>query len=152
MALIKVTELLDQPATAQATLSLPFELRQKSRLKATLDSGEEVGLMLPRGHVLRGGDCLKAENGMIIQLKAAQESVTTATAPDSLTMQRACYHLGNRHVPLQVSEGWIRYLKDHVLDDMVVSLGLSITHEYAPFEPEVGAYHHSHQHSGHHHD
>jgi urease accessory protein len=67
-------------------------------------------------------------------------------------MQRACYHLGNRHVPLQVSEGWIRYLKDHVLDDMVVSLGLTITHEHAPFEPEVGAYHHSHQHSGHHHD
>ncbi len=147
MSLIKVTELLDHPATAQATLSLPFELRQKSRLKAHLDSGEEVGLILPRGRVLRGGDCLKAENGLIIQLTAAQESVSTVTAQDPLTLQRACYHLGNRHVPLQISENWIRYLKDHVLDDMVVSLGLTITHEQAPFEPEVGAYHkHNHEH------
>jgi urease accessory protein len=152
MTLIKVTQLLDHPAAAQATLSLPFELRQKSRLKANLDSGEEVGLMLPRGHVLRGGDCLKAENGLIIQLQAAKESVTTATTSDPLTMQRACYYLGNRHVPLQIGDGWIRYLKDHVLDDMVVSLGLAINHEQAPFEPEVGAYHHSHRHSDHHHD
>ena len=146
MTLIKVTELLDQATTAQATLSLPFELRQKSRLKAKLDSGEEIGIMLPRGRVLRGGDCLKAENGLIIELKAAQESVTTATAPDPSTMQRACYHLGNRHVPLQITESWIRYLKDHVLDDMVVSLGLTISHEQAPFEPEVGAYHQHHHH------
>jgi urease accessory protein len=144
MTLIKVTELLDQPATAQASLSLPFELRQKSRLKAKLDSGEEIGLILPRGRVLRGGDCLKAENGLIIELKAAQESVSTVTAPNKLTLQKACYHLGNRHVPLQITENWIRYLKDHVLDDMVVSLGLTITHEEAPFEPEVGAYHHHH--------
>lgn len=144
MTLIKVTELLDQPATAQASLSLPFELRQKSRLKANLDSGEEIGIMLPRGRVLRGGDCLKAENGLIIELKAAQESVSTATAPDQLTLQRACYHLGNRHVPLQITENWIRYLADHVLDDMVVSIGLTISHEQAPFEPEVGAYHHHH--------
>lgn len=144
MTLIKVTELLDQPAMAQASLSLPFELRQKSRLKAKLDSGEEVGIMLPRGRVLRGGDCLKAENGLIIELKAAQESVSTVTAPNKLTLQKACYHLGNRHVPLQITENWIRYLKDHVLDDMVVSLGLTITHEEAPFEPEVGAYHHHH--------
>jgi urease accessory protein len=144
MALIKVTERLDHPATAQATLSLPFELRQKSRFKANLDSGEQVGLMLPRGHPLRGGDCLRAENGMVIALVAAQEPVTTATAPDPLTLQRACYHLGNRHVPLQITEYWIRYLQDHVLDDMVESLGLTITHEQAPFEPETGAYHHHH--------
>ena len=144
MALIKVTKLLDQPVAAQASLSLPFELRQKSRLRANLDTGEEVGLMLPRGRVLRGGDCLKAENGLIIELKAAEELVSTATAPDALTLQRACYHLGNRHVPLQITENWIRYLKDHVLDDMVVSLGLTISHEQAPFEPETGAYHHHH--------
>ena len=146
MSLIKVTQLLDQPTTAQATLSLPFELRQKSRLRANLDSGEEVGLMLPRGQVLRGGDCLKAENGMIIQLAAAAESVSTVTAPDQLTLQKACYHLGNRHVPLQITENWIRYLEDHVLDDMVESLGLTVTHEQAPFEPEVGAYHKHHHH------
>lgn len=142
--MIKVTELLDHPTTSQAILSLPFELRQKSRLKANLDSGEEVGLMLPRGRVLRGGDCLRAENGLVILLQAANEPVTTATAPSKLTLQRACYHLGNRHVPLQITERWIRYLQDHVLDDMVASLGLTVTHENAPFEPETGAYHHHH--------
>lgn len=153
MSLLKVTERLDQPAKAQATLSLPFELRQKSRLRANLDSGEEVGLILPRGHILRGGDCLKAENGLIIQLKAAPEAVSTAMAPDQLTLQRACYHLGNRHVPLQITKRWIRYLQDHVLDEMVISLGLTIIHEQAPFEPEVGAYHGHHSHDDHdHHD
>lgn len=144
MSLLKVTQRLDYSAAAQATLTLPFEQRQKSRFKAQLDSGEQVGIMLPRGGVLRGDDCLKAENGMIIALIAAQEPVTTASAPDNITMQRACYHLGNRHVALQISAHWIRYLEDHVLDDMVKSLGLTITHEHAPFEPEVGAYHHHH--------
>ena len=116
-----------------------------------IEKYEEVGLMLPRGHILRGGDCLKAENGLIIQLKAAPEAVSTATAADPVTLQRACYHLGNRHVPLQIAGNWLRYLQDHVLDDMVVSLGLRVTHEQAPFEPEVGAYHHGHQHAGHSH-
>jgi urease accessory protein len=153
MSLLKVTEVLDQPITAQATLSLPYELRQKSRLKTNLDSGEEIGIILPRGRVLRGGDCLKAENGIIIELEAAEESVSTVNTIDKITLQRACYHLGNRHVPLQITENWVRYLKDHVLDEMVISLGLKVTHEQAPFEPEVGAYHqrsHNHDHSDNH--
>jgi urease accessory protein len=145
---IKVTEKLDSPETAQATLTLPFELRQKSRLRAVLDSGVDVGLMLPRGEILRGGDCLRAENGWIIELKAAPEPVTTVTCANSLLMQKACYHLGNRHVPLEITPDGLRYLQDHVLDQMVESLGLSIAHESAPFEPESGAYHqHGHSHS-----
>jgi urease accessory protein len=161
---IKVTEKLSSPTTAQATLTLPFELRQKSRLRAVLDNGEEVGLMLPRGEVLRGGDCLRAENGWVIELKAADEAVSTITCSDALLMQKACYHLGNRHVALEISRFGLRYLQDHVLDEMVDSLGLEVTHESAPFEPESGAYQqHSHSHShthanghshshGHHHD
>ena len=151
---IKVTEKLSVPTTAQASLTLPFELRQKSRLRAQLDNGEEVGLMLPRGEVLRGGDCLRAENGLLIELKAADEAVSTVTCPDTLLMQKACYHLGNRHVPLEITPHGLRYLQDHVLDDMVQSLGLNVIHETAPFEPESGAYQqhtHSHSHS-HNHD
>jgi urease accessory protein len=150
MAVIKVTERLEQAEPAQATLTLPFELRQKSRLRATLDNGEEVGLMLERGHILRGGDCLRAENGTVIQLRAAPEPVSTATSADGLLLQRACYHLGNRHVPLQIMPGGIRYMQDHVLDAMAQALGLHIKHENAPFEPEAGAYH-SHSHHAHDH-
>jgi urease accessory protein len=147
MELIKITERLTTTEQAQATLTLPYELRQKSRLLTKLDSGEEVGLFLPRGQVLRGGDCLRADNGMIIKLNAALESVSTITTVNSILLSKACYHLGNRHMPLQITESWLRYLQDHVLDQMVESLGLSILHEMASFEPEVGAYqHHPHQH------
>ena len=111
--------------------------------------------MLPRGEVLRGGDCLKAENGLVIRLKAANEAVSSITSTDHLLLQKACYHLGNRHVPLQITSYGLRYLQDHVLDQMVESLGLTVKHETAPFEPESGAYQHashSHDHShGHHH-
>lgn len=145
---IKVTEKLQHPVSAQTTLTLPFELRQKSRLRALLDNGEEVGLILPRGELLRGGDCLRAENGMVIQIKAGAEAVSTVTCSDILLMQKACYHLGNRHVPLEITKNWLRYLQDHVLDQMVESLGLPVDHEMAPFEPESGAYHqHGHDHA-----
>lgn len=154
MTVLKVTEKLAQPKPADAILTLPFELRQKSRLRATLDNGKEVGLVLSRGKILRDGECLRAENDMVIQIKAAPEAVSTISNENLLLMQKACYHLGNRHVPLEISANYIRYLKDHVLDQMVESLGLKVIHEMAPFEPESGAYHqhdHGHAHNETHH-
>ncbi|WP_455205634.1 urease accessory protein UreE [Kaarinaea lacus] len=153
MGVLIVNEKLKQTEAAQATLTLPFELRQKSRLRASLDNGEEVGLMLERGQVLRDGDCLRAENGLVIKLCAAPEPVSVVSCKNRLQLQRACYHLGNRHVPLQINEQSVQYLQDHVLDEMIVSLGLQVEHQSAPFEPETGAYHgHSHgdNHSHHH--
>lgn len=154
--LLKIQQRLTQTADANTTLTLPFELRQKSRLRVTLDDGREAGLVLSRGHILRGGDCLQAEDGSIIAIVAGNEPVTTVTHNNPTELARAAYHLGNRHVALQVGDGWLRYLADHVLDEMVASLGLVIQHEQAPFEPESGAYHghggnhdhgHSHAHS-----
>jgi urease accessory protein len=133
-----------------AVLTLPFELRQKSRLKAQLDDGTEVGLILSRGDLLRGGDYLRAENNLLIRIAAAAESVSTVRHADPLMLARASYHLGNRHVPLQISQDWLRYTHDHVLDDMVRGLGLQVEHEMAPFEPEGGAYAGGHKH-GHEH-
>lgn len=121
-------------------LTLPFELRQKSRLRTRLDNNIEIGLLLPRGTVLRQGDLLRADNGLVIEIKAANESVSTATSTDPLLLARACYHLGNRHMPLQIGNTWLRYLHDHVLDDMVKNLGLNVIAEQAAFEPEAGAY------------
>jgi len=130
-----------------ATLTLPFELRQKSRLKATLDNSTEVGLMLPRGGLLRGGDLLRAEDGTVVKVIAANESVSKVTHDDPLMRARACYHLGNRHVPLQITQDYICYTHDHVLDDMVIGLGLNVECVMAPFEPEAGAYGGGHKHS-----
>jgi urease accessory protein len=137
---------LSPPRVASDCLVLPFESRQKSRLRTRLASGVEVGLFLERGTVLRGGDLLLADDGSVIEVVAANETVSTVTSTDASQLARAGYHLGNRHVAVQIGAGWLRYRHDHVLDDMVRGLGLPVTVEQAPFEPEGGAYSHSHSH------
>jgi len=136
-------------ASAVDRLVLPFELRQKSRLRARLESGVEVGLFLERGIVLRGGDLLRADDGTVIEVVAALETVSAVRDSDATRLARAGYHLGNRHVPVEIGQGWLRYGHDHVLDDMVRGLGLEVRVEEAPFEPEGGAYGHSHGAGGH---
>lgn len=138
-------------AGPHATLTLPFEKRSKSRLLATLDDGREVGLFLERGIILRHGDCLAGEEGTVIQIVAAPEPVSKGRASSPLNLARACYHLGNRHMPLQVGDGWLQYQADHVLDEMVRGLGLEVVAETQPFEPEGGAYSEGHSH-GHSHE
>lgn len=148
--MIKFTEVLDHVHKSQGILSLPFEKRQKSRLLCELEDGTEAGLMLPRGTVLRGGNGLISEDGMIVEVRAAVEKTSYITSRNTLLLKRAAYHLGNRHVPLEISEKGLRYLHDHVLDEMVKQLGLKVVTQYAPFEPESGAYggghHHHHEH------
>ncbi|HSA89165.1 MAG TPA: urease accessory protein UreE [Burkholderiales bacterium] len=122
-------------------LTLPFELRQKSRLRARLDSGEEVALILPRGRVLRGGDRVAAADGRELEIVAAPEKLLHI---ESGELARVAYHLGNRHVPLQVGPGFLRIAEDHVLEEMVRGLGARVSHVEAPFEPEAGAYGHPH--------
>jgi urease accessory protein len=138
----------DAPAGSphQDTLTLPFDQRQKSRQRARLDSGEEVGLTLARGRVLRGGDRLLASDTKVVLVQAQAEDVSTVPSQDAHALARVAYHLGNRHVPVQIGDGWLRYLHDHVLDDMVRALGLPVALHHAPFEPEAGAYGHGHGH------
>lgn len=166
--MIKVTEFAAETTAslpAELTVRLPFDERKKSRLKTAAENGEPLGFMLPRGHILRDGTRLLDESGRLIEVKAADETVSTVSSMDAHLVLRAAYHLGNRHVPLQIGDGWLRYQHDHVLDAMVIGLGLTVTVEDAPFEPEDGAYSgshagghdhgHSHDHShdhGHHHE
>lgn len=148
--MIRIEKLLEESAEHSATLSLPIDQRVRSRLKVTLDDGQEAGLFLPRGKVLRDGDLLQSTQGLVIQVVAAPETVSTVHSTDAYALARACYHLGNRHVPLQITAQWVRYQHDHVLDEMIAGLGLSAKMEQAPFEPEAGAYEsaaHNHQHS-----
>ena len=130
-------------------LILPFDLRQKSRLRVTLKSGVEAALMLDRGTILRGGDLLKAEDGKVVQIVAAEQPVTDVKAETQQALMCAAYHLGNRHVPLQVGDGWLRLEQDHVLKEMLIGLGMTTIDQLAPFEPEAGAYGGGHKH---HHD
>jgi urease accessory protein len=126
--------------SATERLTLPFELRQKSRMRCVLDSGEEAGLILERGTVLRGGDLLEAADGRIITVVAAPEPLSVVATTDPVLLARAAYHLGNRHVAVQVKADGLSFLHDHVLDAMLRGLGLPVRFEHAPFEPEGGAY------------
>lgn len=143
--MITISQRLSDRRAAQAQLILPFELRQKSRLRTALSTGEEVGLNLDRGYILRGGDQLLADDGRVVEIIASPEQVSVVTSNDPLQLARAAYHLGNRHVSVQIGPGWLRYLHDHVLDEMVIGLGLPVAIDTLPFEPEAGAYSgHSH--------
>lgn len=149
--MINVIKKLAVVKQEQASLTLPLESRVKSRLRATLDDGRDVGLFLERGQVLQHGDLLESDEGLIVKIIAANETVSTVRCDDALLMARASYHLGNRHVPVQINCGKLQYLHDHVLDDMLAGLGLIVKVEQLPFEPESGAYasagsHHHHQH------
>jgi urease accessory protein len=124
-------------------LELPFESRQKSRLKAKLASGEEVAVLLPRGEILRGGDLVTASDGRVIEIIAVPEKVLHI---ESSSLAKVAYHLGNRHVPVQVGTDFLRIAEDHVLEEMLRKLGATVSHVQAPFEPEAGAYAGGHQH------
>ncbi len=142
--MITVTERLissgDVDAEIKDTICLPFDDRKRGRFKTTTESGLDVGIFVERGNVMRDGTLLRSDAGDVFQIRSADEEVTTASTDDSHLFARACYHLGNRHVPLQVGEGWLRYQNDYVLDDMLRQLGLVVIQEQAPFEPENGAY------------
>ena len=140
-------------------LELPFEMRQKSRFKATLVSGEQVGVMLPRGEILRGGNLVTTSDGRIIEVIAQPENVLHVEGTSPAALARIAYHLGNRHVPVEVGDGYLRLGDDHVLERMLQGLGAQVSRAMAPFEPEAGAYGgagHEHGtakiHDHHHHD
>ncbi len=132
------------------SVTLPYALRQKGRFKAQTDLGRDIGIFLPRGEVMREGEVLLTDCGKALTVKAQAEAVVTCRCDDWLTFARACYHLGNRHVPLQVGDCWLRFQPDHVLEEMVILLGLTVKHEQASFNPESGAYKGGHSHAHHH--
>ncbi|MEO5883325.1 MAG: urease accessory protein UreE [Caldimonas sp.] len=127
-----------------ASIELDWDTRQKSRFDATDSQGRELGVFLPRGQVVRGGDVLVCEDGSLLAVKAKAQPVMVVTAcPDHgspLDLVRAAYHLGNRHVSLEVRPTRLQLEPDHVLGDMLRRMGLHVDETAAPFEPEAGAY------------
>ena len=148
-----------------ATIELDWDVRQKSRFDATDSSGRTLGVFLARGTVARGGDVLVATDGSLIQVIAAPQSVLKIThckthgTPYDLI--RAAYHLGNRHVPIELKPDHLKIEPDHVLADMLRAMHLIVNAVDEAFEPENGAYAsgghghghsaHSHSHGDHHH-
>ncbi|SAL54179.1 UreE urease accessory domain-containing protein [Caballeronia turbans] len=128
------------------TLTLPFDARGKSRLAATLDNGEEVALVMPRGTVLADGDMLVADDGGFVRVVAATQDVLVVRAPSVRLLTRAAYHLGNRHTPVEVGADYLKLEADPVLEDMLNRLGVLVAHESQPFQPETGAYGGGHKH------
>ena len=102
--MLKLTRKVDE-GNATASVTLPLDLRIKSRVKVTLDDGSEAGLFLPRGSILRGGDLVASLDGTVVEIRAAPESVSTVSCMDPHLLARACYHLGNRHVWVEVGDG-----------------------------------------------
>jgi urease accessory protein len=141
--MIVIEKFADQKAIAKEKLELPFETRCKSRLRTQLASGEECGLFLERGTVLRGGDKLAANDGRVVEVIAAPEKLMEAMSGDPLLIAKAAYHLGNRHVAVHLKPGKLRFTADHVLGEMVRGLGLKVNEIEVPFEPESGAYGHA---------
>jgi urease accessory protein len=144
-----------------ATVELDWDVRQKSRFDATDSQGRHLGVFLPRGTAVRGGDVLVAEDGSMVRVIAAPQPVMVVTHctdhGTSFDLVRAAYHLGNRHVPIELKPDHLKIEPDHVLGDMLRAMHLIVHETKAAFEPEGGAYgtpgahHHGHDHGhGHH--
>jgi urease accessory protein len=161
--MIQVSKLLPQgkglaPALLKRapTLELDWDVRQKSRFDATDFGGRHLGVFLPRGTVVRGGDVLVAEDGSLIRVIAAPQSVLKITHCSAhgtpFDLIRAAYHLGNRHVPIELKHDHLKIEPDHVLADMLRAMHLIVNAVEEAFEPESGAYaSDGHAHSGHEH-
>jgi len=142
-----------------AQVSLDWDVRQKSRFDATDSQGRHLGVFLPRGTAVRGGDVLVAEDGSLILVQAAAQAVlevrTCAEHGSPFDLLRAAYHLGNRHVQLELQPEALLLEPDHVLADMLRQMHLIVRETESAFEPEAGAYAtegHAHGHHGHSHD
>ena len=139
-----------------AHLELDWDVRQKSRFDATASNGRTVGVFLPRGSVVRGGDVLITQDGSLIRVVAAPQTVLKITActvhdhhhehSGAFDLMRAAYHLGNRHVPIELQPDHLKIDPDHVLADMLRAMHLTVAEVREPFEPEGGAY--GQQHAG----
>ncbi|MFT4769779.1 MAG: urease accessory protein [Glaciecola sp.] len=126
--------------TWQDEVHLVFSEREKSRYRTTTERGQELGWFLSRGIVLGDGDALICDNKEIILIRAASESLAEAYSDDPHLLLRAAYHLGNRHVSLQILPGALRFPRDHVLEEMLGGLGLGVRAIDDAFTPESGAY------------
>ncbi len=153
--MLHLTTLLTEPSAAAGSaprLPLAYRERVKSRLAAMLPDGRAVAIVLPRGTVMRNGSVLAGDDGVQVVVEAVAEPLAKVTAPTSLELMRAVYHLANRHVPACLASDHVLIERDPVLERMLAGLGASVEYVEAAFDPESGAYDphaaHGHSHAG----
>jgi urease accessory protein len=140
---------------AAGSLTLDFDSRHRRRIRLTADQGEDFLLDLPKAIAMADGDGLQLEDGRWLRVQAAAEDVVEVRHENSYQMVRLAWHLGNRHLPTEIREGFLRIRPDHVIEDMLRSFGANLDTKRATFQPEGGAYVHGHSHDEkehHHHD
>jgi urease accessory protein len=150
--MIRATKVLGQHRWTQAatdTVVLDFDDRHRRRMAMTGTRGLEFLLDLENAVALRGGDALVLEDGRLIEVVAAPEPLVEIRGSDPQHLVRLAWHLGNRHLPTQVTAKGLRIRRDHVIEAMVKGLGARVIEIEAPFDPEGGAYAESHAHAGH---
>lgn len=145
--MITFTQAVPSTSEAQHRVALSYHQRIKGRLRITTAEGVEAGILIERGQLLDHGDKLASDSGDVLLVQALDEPVSVATAESDLLFARACYHVGNRHAEVQIESNRLVYLHDHVMDKMLVQLGLDVTSALQPFCPENGAYSGGHSHS-----
>lgn len=143
------TAFADDSLAATDVLELRFDERERSRLRARLVGGEEIGIDLPVGTILVHGSRLALPPARIVAIEAARESLLRVSAADGGALARIAYHVGNRHVPIEIGEDHLLILPDHVLKAMIEGLGGVVETVSERFHPESGAYGHSHVHHQH---
>ena len=141
---------------ATGSLTLDFDARHRRRLRLTADQGEDILLDLPKAVAMADGDGLQLDDGRWLRVQAAAEQIVEIRHKDASQLVRLAWHLGNRHLPTDIRDQVLRIRPDHVIEDMLRGLGADLANLQAPFQPEGGAYGHSHSHNldegGHHHD
>lgn len=146
----RTTRFAPDEAVVDDVIELSYGARERSRLRATMLSGREIGIDLPVGTILHHGSKLLLDDGGVVAVEACDEELLEVRAAGAAQLARIAYHIGNRHVPVQIGDGWLRILPDHVLKAMVEGLGGRAQPVTSRFQPERGAYGHGHVH--HHHD
>lgn len=142
--MIILNKIIDQAPTKNInlTINLTADQRKKPKQKLMIEN-ETIKLDLARGIVIQEGDILSDETeNYFVEIKAQPEKLMTIMSDDTLDLMKACYHLGNRHVSLEINHGYLRFSADHVLQSMLIKLGLNVVEETTPFYPITGAYSH----------
>jgi urease accessory protein len=142
---------------AAGTLSLDFDARHRRRIRLTADQGEDVLLDLPKAVAMADGDGLQLEDGRWLEVQAAAEPIVEVRHRDPHQLVRLAWHLGNRHLPTEIRDDFLRIRPDHVIEEMLKGFGADLVKVQAPFQPEGGAYsvnghHHNHYDTRHHHE
>ena len=145
---LRIESRADPRAVATDYVQLTYEQRTRGRLVARLGSGAEAAFALPRGATLHHGDRLLATDGRVVEVRASAEPLLEVAVADATRLARAAYHLGNRHVAVELRTGALRVAQDAVLERLLQGLGLAPSRVEAPFEPEGGAYGAAHSHLG----